>query len=78
MNQPQPLPLPDTLSPPLEPAPRAAVSLRLAVVLLWLTAALLAGAVALGLAFAWWGEAVWVAPLAAALGVVVAAVPLAC
>lgn len=76
MNQPLPLPLPDTLSPPLEPAPRAAVSLRLAVVLLWLTAALLAGAVALGLA-AWWGEAVWVAPLAAMLGVVVAAVPLA-
>lgn len=76
MNQPQPLPLPDTLSPPFEPAPPAAVSLRWAVVLLWLSAALLAGAVALGLA-AWWGEAVWVAPLAAMLGVAVAAVPLA-
>lgn len=76
MNQPQPLPLPDTLSPPYEAAPRRAVSLRLAAGLLWLTAALLAGAVALGLA-AWWGPGAWVAPLAAVLGVAVAAVPLA-
>jgi diguanylate cyclase (GGDEF)-like protein len=51
------------------------VSLRVAVGLLWLTAALLAAAVALGLA-AWWGAGVWVAPLAAALGVAAAAVPL--
>lgn len=74
--QPQPLPLPDTLSPPLDSAPRGAVSLRLAVGLLWLMAALLAGAVALGLAI-WWGAGVWVAPVAAVLGVAVAAVPLA-
>ena len=76
MNQPQPLPLPDTLSPPLDSAPRGAVSLRLAVGLLWLMAALLAGVVALGLAI-WWGAGVGVAPVAAVLGVAVAAVPLA-
>lgn len=51
------------------------MSLRVAVGLLWLTAALLAAAVAVGLA-AWWGTGLWVAPAAAALGVVAAAVPL--
>jgi diguanylate cyclase (GGDEF)-like protein len=49
--------------------------MRLAIGLWWLTAALLAAALAMGLA-AWWGQGAWVAPLAAALGVAVAAVPL--
>lgn len=51
------------------------MSLRVAVGLLWLMAALLAAAVALGLA-SWWGAGAWVAPVAAALGVAAAAVPL--
>lgn len=75
MSQPKPLLLPDLPQPPTEPAARSTVSLRVAVGLLWLVAALLAGAVALGLA-AWWGAGLWGAPLAAALGVAAAALPL--
>lgn len=73
--QPQPLPLPEPAEALPEPAPSREVSLRVAVGLLWLTAALLAGAVALALA-AWWEPGLWVAPVAAALGVAAAAVPL--
>jgi diguanylate cyclase len=75
MSPPQTLPLPDHAGPLQEPAAHRAVSLRVAVGLLWLTAALLAAALALGLA-AWWGAGLWVAPVAAALGVAAAALPL--
>lgn len=76
MNPPQPLPLPERLSPHREPARQPAVPLRLAVGLLGLAAALAAGAVAWGLG-AWWGPGAWVAPVAAVLGVLVAALPMA-
>lgn len=76
MTPTQPLPLSEP-----EPAPARAAPARRAsvtVVVLWLVAGavLLASLVALGLS-AWLGGAVWVAPLAAGLGVALAAVPLA-
>ncbi len=74
MTQTQPLPLPDPL-PPAELYKRGSVPLRIAAVLLVTAAALLAAGVALALGY-WWGGALWVAPVAAILGVAVAAIPL--
>lgn len=81
----QPLPLPEPPpdpGSPSRPVPADAgraleprVSVLAAVLLLVLGAVLMAGAVALGLRL-WLGSAVWAAPLAAALGVGLAAVPL--
>jgi diguanylate cyclase len=81
MTPTQPIPLSEpvsarsTLSAPKPRTPAPRVSVRAAVLLLVVGAVLVSGAAALGLNL-WLGAAVWVAPLAAALGVVLAAVPL--
>lgn len=78
MTPTQPLPLSDpapSLSAPATRAPAPRVSVLTAVFLLVLGAVLTAGAVAWALGL-WLGATAWAAPLAAAAGVVLAAVPL--